>query len=415
MRIMTRRLPLSALLSACLFVQVTACVDNTYPTTPTQATHPPPLPVPPATAPSVPQPARVTSAPPPPEPDPPPPPLAEPLPALTRTFKDVPLPNVKDGIGSLTGSAPDDLWFMAGTIVNFDRMETGVVWHYDGKSAKSYGHPCSFANWWSVSAAKGVVVATGYRAWSRGVLPAFRSTMSPDGKWTCDYADSGMAGGEVVSTGDRVFELTCRDIRECSFKVAGGPPVAFPTIQAPLEGRPENDTPPYSAIYMTSSSDGFLVHEGDDFRDWLFRFNGVSWRPVAALSDGTTATGLWADAAGHAWILVRSANVKEDDPADTLLHWDGEKLAYMAVPASFKADQIRGTRGDDVWMIGPEDRLYQWDGARLHQGKAPISLSSLWGSPDGDLFLAGAEPNPKNPDQAGARLVHTGPRAEAKK
>ncbi|MFO0593131.1 MAG: hypothetical protein U0441_36650 [Polyangiaceae bacterium] len=410
---MTRRLPLTALLSACLFVPATACVDNSHPI---QPTHPPALPKPPAPKPPAPPPARVPAVPLPDEPEPAPGPLAEPLPALSRTFREVPLPNVKNGIGSLTGSAADDLWFIAGTIVNEDRQESGVVWRYDGKTAKSYGHPCSFANWWSVAAAKGTVVATGYRGnWARGVLPIFRATMSADGKWTCDYRDFGFRAGDTFATRDQVFELTCADVRECSFQVAGGHPVPFPTIQAVPEGRPENEVPPYSAIHMLSASDGFLVHEGDDFRDWLFRYNGVTWRPLAPLTDSTTATGLWADREGHAWILVRSANANEDAPADSLLRWDGQKLAYMAVPETFKAISVHGTRDDDVWITAPEDILYQWDGAHLRRGKAPISVASMWGGADGDLYLGGSELHPKEGVDPAGRLAHTGPRAEAKK
>lgn len=400
--------PLALTTAALCALAWTACAPAPVPP------KPPPPPV--ATAPSPPPPpasARPLPASTPldPEPDPPPPALAEPLPALTRTFQAVSLPGVKNAITSISGRGPNDLWLIISEIVDDHRYESGVIYQYDGKKLKSRGHPCLYANWIGVEAGKGVAAASLSRAWSRGVRPQFWATMTTDGNWHCDYADEGFSSGVIQSVGDKVFQLTCTETRKCGLQIVGGPAVAFPSIMGNEEPPHEGDIPPYSAIYMTAAADGFLVHEHEDGRDWLWRYNGVTWRPLAPITDGMSAISLWGDSLGNAWILLRSSNLKDDEPAGSVLRWDGKKLSYLAVPASFQASMIRATGPDDVWMIGPEGRLYQWDGKALHQGKAPMDVLDAWGSSkDGDLWLAGQTFTSKKYEEGEGRLAHTGPR-----
>ncbi len=400
------------LLAAGLSLLLAACTGNATP--PVAPVAPPPLPLvvpPPPPPPELPLPPPVPEA---PVPAPAPPHLAEPLPALARTFTLVPMPGVKDAITGISGRNSSDIWLLSGETLDFgSRPETGVVYRYDGKRVKSYGHPCIAANWGDVVAGKDIVVATGYRAWSRGVLPLFRATLSPDGKWSCDHRDVGFTMGITRSAGGRVWQLSCISNRPCRLDVAGASPVPFPSYH-PSGDEPlgEEDPSPLGAFAMTSASDGWLVNEGEDGRDWLFRFNGVTWTPLAPLAPETHATDVWGDAEGNAWIPLRTSE-KDDDPATALLRWDGHTLAHVAVPASFKVGIVRGSGPRDVWFFGPERAIYHFDGQHLRQGKGTFDIIDAWAAPDGDLWIVGAEDVKR--DAPAARAAHTGPLPEVQK
>jgi hypothetical protein len=164
---------------------------------------------------------------------------------------------------------------------------------------------------------------------------------------------------------------------------------------------------------MSGAADGWLVHEGEDGRDWLFRWNGVTWTALAPLAEGTHALDVWGDSEGNAWIPLRTTE-EEQDPATALLHWDGHTLAHLAVPASFKVGIVRGTTPRDVWLFGPERRIYHFDGAQLRQGKATFEVADAWGAPDGDLWIVGGQAATDGAPAA-ARAAHTGPLPEVKK
>lgn len=411
---MLKRHPISLLspplLAASLASFALACTNNTPP--PSLPNRPPPPVVWPVTPPPPPEPPVPATTPPAPPPELAGAPLAEPLPPLTRSFTDVALPGVRGVLTAISGRSEKDLWLLSneGT-EKWGRYESGAVYQYDGKRVKALGHPCDGANWWDLVAGKDTVVATGYRAWSRGVYPFFRATLSANGKWRCDYHDLGFASGLTRGGGGRVWQLGCGS--ECRFDVAGGEAIAFPSVHRGSAAREPGAPPPYSALAMTGAADGWLVHEGEDGRDWLFRFNGVAWTALAPLAEDTTATDVWGDAEGNAWIPVRAAD-KEDAPATALLRWDGRVLAHVAVPPSFQVGVVRGTGPRDVWLFGPDRRMYQWDGATLRQGKAAFDVNDAWAAPDGDLWLVGAqEASDDKPPLP--RAAHTGPLPEVRK
>ncbi len=401
-----------SLLAATLSFVALACTNSVPP--PSLPNKPPPpvvWPAPPPPVPPPPEPPVPATIPPAPPPLPPPAPLAEPLPPLTRSFTAVTMSGVKGALTAISGRSAKDIWLLSseGTEL-WGRYESGAVYHYDGKRVKSFGHPCDGANWWDVVAGKDTVVATGYRAWSRGVFPFFRATLSANGKWSCDYHDLGFPTGLTRGGGGRVWQLGCGS--ECRFDVAGGEAIAFPSLHRTAAAREPDAPPPYSALAMTGAADGWLVHEGEDGRHWLFRFNGVAWTALAPIAEDTTATDVWGDAEGNAWIPLRVAQ-EQDAPAEALLRWDGHVLAHVAVPASFQVGVVRGSGPKDVWFFGPDRRMYQWDGERLRQGKATFDVNDAWFAPDGDLWLVGGQEAGED-KPAGARAAHTGPLPEVR-
>lgn len=292
-----------SLLAASLSFVALACTNSVPP--PSLPNKPPPpvvWPAPPPPVPPPPEPPVPATIPPAPPPLPPPAPLAEPLPPLTRSFTAVTMSGVKGALTAISGRSAKDIWLLSseGTEL-WD--PSSAVYHYDGKRVKSFGHPCDGANWWDVVAGKDTVVATGYRAWSRGNLPFFRATLSANGKWSCDYHNLGFPTGLTRGGGGRVWQLGC------GFGVPlrrGGRrgdrvPLAPPHGRRARAGcaaavqRPRDD----------EHADGWLVHEGEDGRHWLFRFNGVAWTALAPIAEDTTATDVWGDAEGNASIPLQ--------------------------------------------------------------------------------------------------------------
>jgi hypothetical protein len=126
-----------------------------------------------------------------------------------------------------------------------------------------------------------------------------------------------------------------------------------------------------------------------DRRLWLHRYNGVTWAPVATIDKDLWVVDLWVDEEGHPWLTARRGE-KWDDPATTVLRFDGHALRSLPVPASFATRFVRGTSSSDVWFAGAGSKVYQWDGKQLRQGPAPFDASDVWSSPGGEVWLVGS-------------------------
>jgi hypothetical protein len=325
-----------------------------------------------------------------------PPPLAEPLPPLARAFVSVTLPGVTRPVVAIGGRGPKDLWFVTSEeITGLAVSVGGEVLHYDGKRVKSYGHPCDAAVFrGGVVVAAETVVALGSRPWARGVHPLFRVALGKAGKWSCDYNDVGYREGLTRSSGDHVWQLSCYE-GDCHLERAGGPAAAVPSYHLSFEKRKQEDRdapPAVSALWMNGLDDGWMVHLDDEGRDWLLRYNGVTWVPQAPLEQGLLTMDLWADQEGHAWLLARRGG-SDQDPANTLLRFDGHGLSKLPLPASFAATMVRGTGPRDVWLLGGGRKVYQWDGQQLRQGEAPFEVQDAWGAPGGEVWIVGGDEN----------------------
>lgn len=374
-------------LVACLLA--TGCGGAPVPPDPPPSVAPVKVPV---AAPTPPAAAPVAS----PTSLPTPPPLAEPLPALTRSFVSVTLPGIQRTINAISGRGPDDIWFLTREeIVDFARTVGGEIFQYDGKRVKAHGHPCAASIFGDLVVGKDAVVAMGYLPWSRGVYPYFRASLDRNGTWNCDEDHGGYPTGLTRSDGEHVWELGCFG-DNCRLEASGGPAVSVPSYHVTFAGRGESQPPPISALWMQGLDDGWMVHEDDDRRRRLVRYNGVTWVPVAVLDADLFAVDMWADEDDHVWLTARRGG-DDSDPANTLLRFDGQKLSIVAVPPKFTTRKVRGTGARDVWFTGDGKKLYQWDGEQLRAGEAPFAVDELWAAPGGEVWFSGPEPSEGGP------------------
>ena len=316
-----------------------------------------------------------------------PPPPAEPLAPLTRTFTTVKLPGVKRSIVSVEGRGPNDLWFMTyeEQTDQYARTVGGDVLHYDGKRIKSHGHPCPYSMFGGIVVSGDAVVALGYRPWSRGVAPSFRASLVKDSTWNCEEDRGGYSAGITTTSGDHVWELSCRS-DDCRLEASGGPSVPLPSDHPSFDAKKQDAPDAIQAIWMRGLDDGWMVRSGDDGRSWLLRYNGVTWTAVAPLEEGMYGNGLWAEG-NDVWILVGWS--ADDGLATDLLRYDGRSFSYVPVPKGFSTRRVRGASGRDLWFSGAGKALYQWDGAALHQGEGPFEVDDLWAGPGGEVWLVG--------------------------
>jgi hypothetical protein len=340
-----------------------------------------------------------------------PPALAEPLPPLSRPFVSVTLPGIRGMLASVSGRSSQDLWFLSDEeTAPADLMSgAGVVFHYDGKKVKSYGQPCARALFGSVAVSKDSVLAMGSRPWTRGVWPHFRAALLANGKWDC-YGDT-VVGGLTVSSGDHLWKASCvGDPWLCHIEVEGGPAIALPFFDGSFRDR-EAHPPEPLAMAMRAADDGWMVLGGDDSRQWLVHYNGVTWEPRAGLDEGLEVVDLWVDGEGHVWMTARrgkqatssvvqgpadyawetDTHSNDNAEANLILRFDGHTLSALAVPASFKTQLVRGSGPQDVWFVGLDRTVYQWDGTQLRQGEAPLLVLDAWMSPGGELWLVGSD------------------------
>ena len=316
-----------------------------------------------------------------------PPPPAEPPGPLTRTFTTVTLPGVKRSLVSVEGRGPNDLWFLTYEehTERFAETVGGEVLHFDGKRVKSHGHPCSASMFGSIVVSRDAVVALGYRPWSRGVAPRFRASLVKDRTWNCDEDDGGYTMGLTTSAGDHVWELSCHG-DDCRLRASGGPPAPLPTDHPSFGDRGESRDMAVQALFLRGLDDGWMVRVSEDRRPWLLRFNGVTWRAVAALEEGMFANDLWAEGE-DVWIVLGRGS--SDAPSRELLRWNGKALSLLPVPKGFTIHAVRAHHGKEVWFTGEGRTLYQWDGAALRRGEAPFEVNDLWAGPGGEVWIVG--------------------------
>ena len=320
----------------------------------------------------------------------------EPLPPLTAPLVEVTLPKVGGRLVSVTGRGPGDLWFVSDEEVSDPRapwhVEEGMVIHSDGKRVLSSEHPCGGSYFHSVVASKTVVAASGLLGWVRGIPPNYRAHLGSSKSWTCDQGEGEtFQRSMTVAAGDDVWELDCT--WGCRLSVRGGPPASLPSFDPSYVREPDpqsfvDHTYMPSALWMLGRDEGWMTHDGGDGREWLLRYNGATWAPVAKLEPGLAGIDLWADGASRVWITARRGG-KDDEPANKLLVWDGRSLGAVPVPASFATRLVRGTGPSDVWFVGAGMKAYQWDGQRLHEGEAPFDAVDAWAAPGGEVWLVG--------------------------
>ncbi len=77
---------------------------------------------------------------------------------------------------------------------------------------------------------------------------------------------------------------------------------------------------------------------------------------------------------------------------DVLAHFDGKAWKTIALPVSiFYYDDAWGNALGDIY-ITISSTIYYWNGSVWDQLASPISPNDTWGAPDGEIFVAGRDP-----------------------
>jgi hypothetical protein len=141
-----------------------------------------------------------------------------------------------------------------------------------------------------------------------------------------------------------------------------------------------------AALWMRGTDDGWVVTTDETFRQKLYRFNGVTWAPVAKVPNGLRISSIWADE-NQSWLTARSG-LSWESPSETILRSDGKTLTPLTLPAAIQIRWVHGAGPREVWFGGYDETIYQWDGSRLRAGKVPGAVSDMWVAPDGGVFFA---------------------------
>jgi hypothetical protein len=356
------------------------------------------------------------------------PPLAGPLPPLTRPLVPVLLLQTKAGIVhvpqgaskrrewvgltppeiiSIHGRSPQDVWFLTGE---------GVVFQDNGERIVSrHVRPCGWGEHIESNSAgtrfyqivvdkESVRVLGESRDLNTRIGGDVTATLSKLGKWSCK--SEGLVPAIATSSGEHTWKAAHNFSDDlCRLRVSDGPCASAPAW-APSFVEPSGDAIDmgvhHTALWMHGLDDGWMVTWGGDGRQWLHRYNGVAWAPVATIEKGIRVIDMWADEERHAWLTVRRGDGR-DGPANLVLRFDGDALRPLPVPASFATGLVRGTGPRDVWFAGAGRTVYQWDGERLRQGEAPFDASYAWSSPGGEVWMVGE-----------GQVAHTAPLGEAR-
>lgn len=338
---------------------------------------------------------------------------AQTFPPLTRSFTQMKIPGVKGQIADISGNSKSDVWLLSSEAVKgYMSDEYGVIYHYDGKKAKSHGHPCLLTSFGSIAAAGKEVALSGSRLFQRSGWPRFIAIDEGKG-FPC--FEGGMTDGTMTASAGHIWRLECRSEERwvCALMANGAPPVHLPAFDASLVppespvDKTRGDGPPMvvHTFWMLSDHDGYLVHTAPDGRALLLRYNGVTWKPLASFGEpGHVATTLWA-VPGEAWILMRDADKYS---ASTMLYrFDGQVVSKRDMPEGFEGYWIEGDGIRGVWIGAKGRQIYQWDGQTLRRGTLPWEVSGGWLAPDGDLWVGAT--TDKETEELNGVILHTGP------
>lgn len=137
------------------------------------------------------------------------------------------------------------------------------------------------------------------------------------------------------------------------------------------------------AVKVRGKRDGWLVADvgaGDAQHVEVHRYNGVSWVRLAVLPAPSSYGDMWADDAGHAWLLARPAGVRR---------FAGRTMSAVPLPEGFAAERLAASGPDRAWFFGVEKKIFESDGNAMRAGEAPFVPARAWADPTGELWLAG--------------------------
>lgn len=312
---------------------------------------------------------------------------AEPLPPLTRPFVTVTLPGVSGALVGVHGRGPRDIWFL--TDEEFDdghyHISQGGLVHHDGNRViKQHRPDCMGAQYSGILTDRDSVLLTGMNAYTRGVSQMTVS-LTRKGQWVCGWGYS----TTHVSPGELAWTAMCgsRGGSDCFLTRADGRAAPLPS-HAFAADTEEAAPLGIGVLWMRGLDDGWMTSLGKEA--WLFRYNGVTWAPQAALGNGVEALDMWVDEEeGYVWLLAHRASA-EQKGEDMVLRFDGRALHALPLPPGFAASRVIGTGPRDVWFVGEGRAVYQWDGERLRQGQAPFAVSDAWAARGGEVWIVGA-------------------------
>lgn len=318
---------------------------------------------------------------------------------LSRPVVPVTFTGVKGPVVALHGRNPRDVWVL---------YEDELV-RTDGKKVlKRFKKPCKLGAkreygtygtvFTTLLVERDTVMLVGDSLDPNSRLGSdYTAILDARGRWRCDTEKEDITPVYAVSDGDRAWKLAHNmSNAPCRLKSRGGVCAPVPVFAAWYVDPPRDsiDMGVHSrAVWMRGTDDGWLVTADEEWRDWLLRYNGVAWTRVANLGEHSSVSDLWADDAGHAWLMGLGGIVR----------FDGKEMRRIPVPAGFEARFVRGTSARDVWFAGAGKKVYQWDGEKLRRGDIPFDVENVWSSPGGEVWFAG-----------GSMIAHTAPLPEAR-
>ncbi|WP_242337680.1 MULTISPECIES: hypothetical protein [unclassified Anaeromyxobacter] len=287
------------------------------------------------------------------------------------------LVRLPDGLGSISGSAPDDVWAsalsppQAGSRAREPfRSTEPTVWRFDG------------AEWWpqDASISGPVFVAT------RGDV------------WVGEHHLADGAWSEVADAPDRVlwaagahdvWGMRTDDVSGALYHWNGERWTPRAHLGGELRVIDRNLAPADEAWVLAPTEDGGAELVSWDGATWV----RVSGSRLPASEVGLLYTATYGSSASDVWLAHR----------DGYLHWDGvrwtptrvDRSAASAWDPRYRAlrEKLTGTGATDAWASN-EAGVFHWDGERWTGRGSPGEVHAIWTPRPGLLFALGFEVTP---------------------